>query len=120
MRDLVILSVHIITTLARLLGPGDIRSVVAESILIKQQLLTLNRSRQRSPKLRSCCRALCSLHSSRPPDPFRNRSEAFDSLKSSPSSEESKVSATLLTQAKTQARSNKRTKIHTGVKFLVD
>jgi putative transposase len=61
MRDLVILSVHIITTLARLLGPGDIRSVVAESILIKQQLLTLNRSRQRSPKLRSSDRLVAGL-----------------------------------------------------------
>jgi hypothetical protein len=35
MRDLVILSFHIIATLARLLGPGGIRSVVAESVLIK-------------------------------------------------------------------------------------
>src|SRR5713101_4800638 len=38
-------------TLARLLGPGGIRSVVAESVLVKQQLLILNRSRQRSPNL---------------------------------------------------------------------
>src|SRR4030095_2852393 len=53
MRDLVILFVHIIATLARLLGPGGIRSVVAESVLIKQQLLILNRSRQRAPNLRS-------------------------------------------------------------------
>ena len=38
-------------TLARLLGPGGTRSVVAESVLVKQQLLILNRSRQRSPNL---------------------------------------------------------------------
>ena len=37
-----------------------------------------------------CCRAVCFSDSSRPSDPFRHRSEAFDSLKSSPSSEESK------------------------------
>jgi len=49
---LVILFVHAIATLARLLGPGGIRSVVAESVLVKQQLLILNRSRQRSPNLR--------------------------------------------------------------------
>jgi putative transposase len=49
MRDLVILFVHIIATLARLLGPGGIRSVVAESVLIKQQLLILNRSRSGHP-----------------------------------------------------------------------
>ena len=59
MRDLVILFVHIIATLARLLGPGGIRSVVAESVLIKQQLLILNRSRQRAPNLRSSDRAGC-------------------------------------------------------------
>jgi len=35
MHDLIILFVHIIATLARLLGPGGIRSVVAESVLIK-------------------------------------------------------------------------------------
>src|ERR1039458_8054084 len=51
MRDLIILFVHVMATFARLAGPGGIRSVVAESILVKQQLLILNRSRQRSPNL---------------------------------------------------------------------
>ena len=53
MRDLVILFVHLIVTLARLAVPGGIRSVVAESVLVKQQLLILHRLRQRSPNLRS-------------------------------------------------------------------
>src|ERR1700730_6857872 len=53
MHELVILFVHAMATLARLLGPGGIRSVVAESGLVKQQLLILNRSRQRSPNLRT-------------------------------------------------------------------
>jgi hypothetical protein len=61
MRDLVILFVHVIATLARLLGPGGIRSVVAESVLVKQQLLILNRSRQRSPNLRSSDRLVAGL-----------------------------------------------------------
>src|SRR5215469_570657 len=52
MRDLVILFIHLIATFARLLGPGGLRSVVAESVLVKQQLLILNRSRKRSPYLR--------------------------------------------------------------------
>ena len=43
MRDPVILLVHVIVTLSRLLGPGGIRSVVAESVLVKQQLLIQNR-----------------------------------------------------------------------------
>jgi hypothetical protein len=38
-------------TLARLLGPGGVRSIVAESFLLKQQLLIVNRCRQRSPNL---------------------------------------------------------------------
>jgi len=61
MRNLVILFVHIIATLARLLGPGGIRSVVAESVLLKQQLLILNRSRQQSPNLRPSDRLVAGL-----------------------------------------------------------
>ena len=52
MRDLLILFVHLITTVARLAGPGGVRSVIAESLLAEQQLLILNRSRGRSPNLR--------------------------------------------------------------------
>ena len=48
MRDPIILLVHLIATLARLMGPGGLRSVVAESVLVKQQLLILNRSRHRA------------------------------------------------------------------------
>src|SRR6202158_1399668 len=51
MRTLVVLFIHFIATLARLLGPGGVRSLVAESLLLKHQLLIVNRSRQRSPNL---------------------------------------------------------------------
>src|ERR1017187_9725957 len=61
MREFVILFVHVIATLARLWGPGGIRSVVAESVLVKQQLLILNRSRQRSPHLRTSDRLVAGL-----------------------------------------------------------
>jgi len=61
MRDLVILFIHVISTLARLLGPGGIRSVVAESVLVKQQLLILNRSRARSPNLRTSDRLVAGM-----------------------------------------------------------
>ncbi len=44
MRDQVILFIHVIVMFTRLLSPGGIRSVVAESVLLKQQLLILNRS----------------------------------------------------------------------------
>src|SRR6267142_7191283 len=51
-RDLAVLFLHLLATVAQLAGPGGARSVVAESVLIKHQLLMLNRSRQRSPNLR--------------------------------------------------------------------
>jgi hypothetical protein len=51
MRDLGILFIHLLTTVARLASPGGVRSVVAESLLVKHQLLILNRSRQRAPNL---------------------------------------------------------------------
>ena len=61
MRDLVILFIHFIATLARLLGPGGARSIVAESLLLKHQLLILNRSRHRSPNLCASDRILAGL-----------------------------------------------------------
>ena len=63
MRDLIILLVHLITTLARLMGPGGARSVIAESLLVKQQLLILNRSRRRAPNLRASDRILAGVWS---------------------------------------------------------
>ena len=51
MRNLVVLFIHFITTLARVLGPGSMRSIVAESLLLKHQLLIVNRSHRRSPNL---------------------------------------------------------------------
>ena len=51
MRSLLFLLIHAFTTLARLLGPGGLRSVVAENLLLKQQLLVMNRARRRAPAL---------------------------------------------------------------------
>ena len=64
MRDPIILLVHLIATLARLMGPGGLRSVVAESVLVKQQLLILNRSRHRgaeSLRVGSILAGVCAL-----------------------------------------------------------
>jgi putative transposase len=61
MRDLFMLFVHVIATFARLSGPGGIRSVVAESVLVKHQLFILNRSRQRAPNLRTSDRLVAGL-----------------------------------------------------------
>jgi hypothetical protein len=61
MRDIALLLVHLLVTLARLTKPSGVRSVVAESVLIKHQLLILNRSRQRSPNLRVSDRFIAGL-----------------------------------------------------------
>lgn len=63
-RDLAILVLHLLTTIARLVGPGGARSVIAESVLVKHQLLILSRSRKRAPPLCLSDRtiaALCAL-----------------------------------------------------------
>ena len=51
MRDLVILAIHLLVTFAKLLRPGSVRAVAAESLLLKHQLLISSRSRQRAPNL---------------------------------------------------------------------
>lgn len=61
MRDLLILFIHLIVTVARLLGPGGLRSIAAESLLVKHQLLVLNRSRERAPNLRPMDRVIAGL-----------------------------------------------------------
>jgi transposase InsO family protein len=61
MRDLAVLFLHLLATVARLAGPGGARSVVAESVLVKHQLLILNRSRKRSPNLRPSDRVVVGL-----------------------------------------------------------
>ena len=52
------LLMHLLTTLAKLLGPGGVRAVVADSLLMKQQLIVINRSRQRAPNLSALDRFL--------------------------------------------------------------
>jgi transposase InsO family protein len=61
MRDVVILFVHLIVTAVRLARPGGLRSVVAESVLVKHQLLILNRGRKRAPNQRSADRVIAGL-----------------------------------------------------------
>jgi hypothetical protein len=61
MRNFAVLFIHFIALLARLLGPGGVRSLVAESLLLKHQILILNRSRKRSPNLHASDRILAGL-----------------------------------------------------------
>ncbi len=56
MRDILVLVIHLVVTLAKLLRPGGVRAVAAESLLLKHQLLISHRSRQRAPNLTSADR----------------------------------------------------------------
>ena len=58
MKNLLVLLAHLLTTLARLLGPGGAKAIVADSLLMKQQLLIVNRSRRRAPNLTAIDRVL--------------------------------------------------------------
>ena len=58
MKDLLVLLVHLLTTVAKLPGPGGASAIVADSLLMKQQLLVINRSRRRAPNLSALDRFL--------------------------------------------------------------
>ena len=58
MKNIIYLLFHLLTTLAKLIQPGGGRSVIAENLLLKQQLIIHSRSRQRAPNLISQDRAL--------------------------------------------------------------
>ena len=61
MRDLAVLLVHLVVTVARLAKPGGFRSVAVESVLLRHQLLILNRGRKRAPNLRPGDRMIAGL-----------------------------------------------------------
>src|SRR5450631_2986965 len=63
MIHLLILAVHLLTTIAKLLRPGGVRAVVAESLLLKHQLLITSRARRRAPNLNSLDRLLLGIGS---------------------------------------------------------
>jgi putative transposase len=60
-RDLFILAIHVLATLGKLLRPGGVRAVAAESLLLKHQLLISNRSRHRAPNLSTLDRVVLGL-----------------------------------------------------------
>ena len=61
MRDLVLLAIHLLVTLAKFLRPGGVLAVAAESLALKHQLLICNRSRQRAPNLTTLDRLVLGL-----------------------------------------------------------
>src|SRR6266446_1722603 len=61
MRDIFVLSIHVLVTAFRLARPGGFRSVIAESALVRHQLLILTRGRKRAPNLRASDRIIAGL-----------------------------------------------------------
>ena len=60
-RDFLVLLLHLIVTVMRLAKPGGFCNVVAESVLIRHQLLILNRGRKRAPNLHARDRIIAGL-----------------------------------------------------------
>ena len=61
MRGLLILAIHLLVTFAKLLRPGGVRAIVAESLVLKHQLLISSRSRRRAPNLTTVDRCVLGL-----------------------------------------------------------
>ena len=53
MNSAVLLVLHLLSALAKQIRPGGYRTVVAENLLLKQQLIIHSRTRQRSPNMRT-------------------------------------------------------------------
>jgi putative transposase len=58
MKNLLLMLAHLLATIAKLPGPGGAKAIVADSLLMKQQLLIINRSPGRAPNLTATDRML--------------------------------------------------------------
>jgi hypothetical protein len=63
MEDLLLTLLHLTVMTAKLGGPGGVRAVIAENLLLKQQRIGLRRARQRAPNLTFSDRLLCGFWS---------------------------------------------------------
>ena len=61
MRTVIVLAIHLVVTMLKLVRPGGLRTVAAESLILKHQLLISQRGRQRAPNLSSLDRILLAL-----------------------------------------------------------
>ena len=61
MRDLLLLAVGLVVTLAKLVRAGGVHSVIAESLLLKHQLVISRRSNRRVPPLTTIDRFVLGL-----------------------------------------------------------
>ena len=63
MKNVLLTVLHLAVMAAKLCGPGGVRAVIAENLVLKQQLLVLCRGRRRAPRLTRGDRLLCGFGS---------------------------------------------------------
>ena len=63
MKEFLLTLHNLAVTTAKRCGPGGVRSVIAEILLLKQQLIVLRRGRRRAPSLTLSDRLLCGFGS---------------------------------------------------------
>ena len=59
MKTLALLVIHVLTTLAKRAGPGGVKTIIAESVLLKHQQLIARRSIGKTLRLTTLDRFLC-------------------------------------------------------------
>jgi len=62
-KDFLLTLLHLAVLTAKLCAPGGVRAVIAENLLLKQQLIVLRRARKRAPNLSPSDRLLCGFWS---------------------------------------------------------
>jgi putative transposase len=63
MKNLLLTLLHLVVMTAKLCGPGGVRAVIAENLVLQQQLIVLRRGRRRAPSLTLSDRLLCGFGS---------------------------------------------------------
>lgn len=84
MKNVLLLFVHFVSIVIRLIRPAGTKMVLAESLLLKHQLILLNRSCKKSSESQPIgplpARTLDALNQSWPPSPKRGDRETIDAL----------------------------------------
>jgi hypothetical protein len=63
LKDVLFALLYLVVVAAKRCGPGGVRAVIAENLLLKQQLIVLRRARRRAPNLTLSDRLLCGFGS---------------------------------------------------------
>src|SRR5262245_44667667 len=100
MRNLSLMMLHLVIVIARLWGRGSVIAVIAENLLLKQQLIVLCRARRRAPDL-TCRRPAAprirvAVPQSSPDSKDRHRFPSLDAARVSSGAGASPVPAAVL------------------------